>query len=236
MKTIISAILLLMAIPSAWAADYSFVKTGGGHNTVLGTIANEDGLAYDRKFYLNPATYDGRRLSAVVAYSSVTFSDVTFSTNAYTVGDSVISATAHGLQTAVPVLLTATAGTAPIPLIDQTTYYAYRTSANTVEIASTQANAIAGVGIDINTNTASGTFLMTLSALAYSGTPSFKWEGSNDSQYWFTLNTASVTMSSPNFAITAWDFEEYNFASIRLNALAPSTGAILLKAYGEIKE
>lgn len=235
MKNIITAILLFMVIP-AKSADYSFVKTGGGDKSVVGSILNEDGLAYNRMGYLFPGTYDGRILGAVVNYASVTFANVAFSTDSLTAGSPFIIKDAHGLQTGVAVKLEETAGTVPSPLIAETTYYAYRNSAGVVSLATTSAQAIANDPITIVSVTTTGSQTYTLVPVPYAGTPSFKWQASNDGSNWFDLSVTSITMSSPNNATSGWDFGWYPYAGIRLNVIAPTAGGIKMKAYMNIKQ
>lgn len=236
MKKILVAVMLFSAV-TARAADYVFVKTGGNDHSTIGTILNENGLAYDRNGILIPDIYAGNHISAVVNYSSVTFASVSISSDAWTFPGSVITKTAHGLQTGVAVLYTLTAGQTPNQLVDQTTYYAVRgSSADTFQLATSKVNAVAGTVITIGSATYSGTQTYTFAPIAYAGTPSFKWQGSNDGSNWFDLNAASVTMSSPNNATSAWDFEWYPFSLLRLNVTAPTTGGIKMKAYGYIRQ
>lgn len=225
------ATLLMLAVGYCHAADYSFTPTGGTDNTVIGDLANEDGLAYDRNFYVTPAQYGTKkRVSVSVTYSSVTFANVAISSNAWTFNNATITKAAHGLQTGVAVLYTKTAGNDPNPLVDQTTYYAIRMTANTMKLATTKQNAVDGTAITLGSTTYSGTQTYTFSALAISGTPSFKFQCSNDASGWADVNTSSITMSAYTTTTSAWDFTDFNFSDLKLKVIAPTTGAILLKA------
>lgn len=59
--------------------------------------------------------------------------------------------TTDNFQTGVPFTVTTT-GTLPSPLNSTTTYYSIRTGANTIKVATSYANAIAGTAIDLTTN------------------------------------------------------------------------------------
>lgn len=146
------------------------------------------------------------------------------------VASNVFTKASHGLTTALPVLFTTTSGTPPQNLVAGTTYYAIKVTANTFKLATSAANAIAGTAITISTVTGSGTFALT--PLGITGTPSFKWQGSNDNTNWNDVSVSSVTMSSLAAASTTWDFGSINYRYIRLNVLAPTTGGISLVVTG----
>ena len=69
-----------------------------------------------------------------------------------TVAADTIDENNHGLDTGQPIRFTSAA---PSPCTVGTTYYAIRTDANTIQVASTSANAVAGTQIDL-TGQASG--------------------------------------------------------------------------------
>lgn len=117
--------------------------------------------------------------------------------------------------------------------LSATDYYVAKIDANTIKLSSTQAQAIAGTYVDItavNLDQTAATY--TLTPAAISGTPSFKWQASNDGSGWADLNTSSVTMSAYTLGglTSLWDFTEFNHRWLRLNVTGPTTGGILLKA------
>jgi hypothetical protein len=154
--------------------------------------------------------------------------------SAIVTASSKISSVSHGLTTGLPVLYTLSAGTSPGTLVANTTYYVIRVDANSFKLASSQAHAIAGTAVAIATQTARGGGIFSLAPLPIAGTPSFKWQSSNDGTNWSDLAVSSVTMSSLAPASTLWDFSEVtiNFRYLRLNVVAPTAGGINLVVTG----
>lgn len=154
------------------------------------------------------------------------------SDSAIVTASSKIKGTAHGFTTALPVLFAKSAGTAPGALVANTTYYVIKVDANSFKLASSAANAKLGTSVSIATQTAQGGGSFTLTPLAIAGTPSFKWQASNDLSNWVDLSVSSVTMSSLAPASTSWDFGTINYRYIRLNVVAPTAGGINLVVTG----
>ncbi len=229
MKRILKVAALLAFLPiTGYAANASFVKTGGGDNSIIGTLADEAGLAYNRLYYLPAAAYSGKKVSAVVTYSSVTYANVTFSTANITLATGNIAVTAHGLTNALPVLLTQTAGTLPVPLVDQTTYYAIWTDANDIKLATTSAQAVAIDPIIFISSTVTATQTYTLSAPALTGTPGLRWQGANIGATAFDMEISSITMSAftAGGASVGYHFTHFNYAKLIMDVDAPTTGGI----------
>jgi hypothetical protein len=114
-----------------------------------------------------------------------------------------------------------------------TDYYVLRVDANTIKLSSTSALAQAGTAIDITSvNVGTTAYTYTLTPAAISGTPSFKWQASNDGLGWADLNTSSVTMSAYTAGglTSIWDLTNFNHRWLRLNVTGPTTGGIYLKA------
>jgi len=114
-----------------------------------------------------------------------------------------------------------------------TDYYVYKVDANTIKLSSTAALAIAGTVVDItavSVDTTTNTY--TLTPAAITGTPSFKWQASNDGDKWGDLSVSSVTMSAYTLggAVSIWDLGDYNYRWLRMAVVAPTTGGIYLKA------
>jgi hypothetical protein len=150
-----------------------------------------------------------------------------------------LNVTKHGFTTALPVLFKVTTGTGPQDLVANATYYVVYVDANDFKLATTSAKAKAGTAdVRLSTQTTTGGGSFSLSPLAISGTPSWKWQYSNDGTNWNDLTTtsggvavSSVTFSSPyNDASSAWDLGSINFQYIRLNVVGPTQGGIKLKA------
>lgn len=151
-------------------------------------------------------------------------------TPAATLGSAIIRIPNHHLTMALPVLYQ-TAGANFGGLIDQTTYYPIIVDANNVKLASSKANALLGTGIVITSSATSTTAAsFSLTPLGISGTPSFKWEVSNNGSDWSDAAVSSVTLSSYSNppASTLFLFGSLSTRYLRLNAVAPTTGGILL--------
>lgn len=115
-------------------------------------------------------------------------------------------------------------------LTNQTTYYVIPISRTQFELASSRANAVAGTYITITSSSAQTTaHTYSLAPLTITGTPSFKWQGSNDNSSWNDVNIASVTFPSPYTAdSTTWDFGSVNYQYMRLAVIGPTTGGVNL--------
>lgn len=152
-------------------------------------------------------------------------------TPAWTLNGKTIAAPAHGYTLALPLLYTAGASPAIGGLSSGTTYYAVPLDANTLELATSQGNAIAATPIVV---TFTSTSTLT-TALNYSLTPlpfvvgstGFDWEVSNDNSHWSTLPISSVTYTVPGSS--SWDFGRINQRYLSLNVVAPTSGALSLQ-------
>jgi hypothetical protein len=177
--------------------------------------------------------------SSAPAAAVLSGAHMTGSTNSsYALNSPRIAIANHGFTLALPVLYTR--GSSPVigGLTSGTTYYAIPVDANTVELATTSARAQAGQYLTLtSSSTQSTAHSYTLAPLAITGTPGFKWQGSNDGATYFDLSVASVTMNSYTTppTTTSWDFGAYNYQYLRLNATAPTTGGIFLQTYVYVK-
>ncbi len=144
--------------------------------------------------------------------------------NAVSTSADTISAS-NSFTTGLPVLLAKTAGTVPTGLVVNTTYYAIPVNSGSFKLATTSTGAVAGLAIDLTGATGSGAF--TLTPLTFSGSASFKWQGSNDNSNWFDLTASSVTATTgTGSSVTNWDFGSYPYAYIRVKYVAPTTGGM----------
>lgn len=117
--------------------------------------------------------------------------------------------------------------------LTETDYYVLKVDANTIKLSSTSALAQAGTAIDITSVLVDATeHTYTLTPAAITGTPSFKWQASNDGLGWADVNTSSVTMSDYTLGglTSLWDFTEFNHRWLRMAVTGPDEGGIYLKA------
>jgi hypothetical protein len=153
--------------------------------------------------------------------------------SAYAINSALISLPAHGFSSGLPVLFSKDSSPAIGGLTDQTTYYAIPVGINSLELASSQANAIAAVPIPIvltSSSTQTSPHTYTLTPLAISGTPGLDWQGSNDGINWVETGLSSVTITSyiNPAATTAWDFGTFNLRFLRAKIAGPTTGGLAL--------
>jgi hypothetical protein len=145
-------------------------------------------------------------------------------------GSAVINIPFHNLTTALPVLYGSTTQNLG-GLTNQTTYYPIIIDPSNIELASSQSNALLGVPIVITSSSSQVTpDQFTLAPLPISGTPSFKWQVSNDNVFWNDLSVSSVTVNSYSSpaASTIWSFGYIGTQYLRLNVVAPTTGGLNL--------
>jgi hypothetical protein len=149
--------------------------------------------------------------------------------SAWTINTGSIHIPNHGFTTALPVLYTT--GTVAIGgLTNQTTYYVVVVDASDVELATTSARAQSGLFVTLTSSSTAGPHTYTLAPLTFSGTPSFKWQASNDCTNWVDMNISSVTFSSPYAAgNTFWDFGVAGMQCIQLNVIGPTQGGMAIQ-------
>lgn len=114
-----------------------------------------------------------------------------------------------------------------------TDYWVIKLTDNTIKLASSKANALLGTPVNITAVTVDASAnTYTLTPAAITGTPSFKWQVSNDGIGWADLNTSSVSMTSYTLGglTSIWDMVEFNHRWLRLNVTGPTTGGIYLKS------
>lgn len=234
--TLIAAFILTLGFMSG-AARAGEDATGTLAKTSMalayaGNLALNTGLAYDQTYLLDMDHYRATRAAVVVTYSSGSYSPVSFSTNAITMGSANITAAAHGFPLGLPVLLSETAGTVPGPLTAETTYYAIPVSANVIQLATTSAQAVAGDPILLVSSSTSGTQTYTLSPLAIAGSPVLAFKASNDNAAFVDLAISSATGGYYVAGGLSFgrDLGEFNYRYLRLDVTAPTAGALNLKA------
>lgn len=128
------------------------------------------------------------------------------STDVSTAADT-IAITAHGFVSGQAVTLT-TSGTLPAPTLVLTTYYIIVVNANSIKLATSQANATAGTAIDLTTQGAGSSNVVPASA-SYSVFLDASNDGTNFVPY---FSFESMTAS------TSWNwtlFPEYRYFRVR---------------------
>lgn len=203
-------------------------------------LAQETALSFSKTYPLPLNSYTVDYLSFQTIASSVTIPAQSVSFIGFpVVGYNLVLSTSP-FTTATPVLYT-NSGTNVSPLTSGTTYYATKVN-NAFGLSTTSTGAVAGAYITFTSSSSSGNY--TFSPLPILGTPSFKWQISNDGINWADYTTtnkgiavSSVTMSTyfSTGTVTSWDFGDIGYAWIRLNVTAPTQGAISLIAAGNGK-
>ena len=148
-----------------------------------------------------------------------------------------ITILAHGFQTGAQLLLSG--ATPPTGLTAGTTYFAEKVDDNNIELASSLINAIGGTAVDITAVAVGATaHTTTLTPLTIAGTPSFKWQASNDTANWIDMVVSSTTMLSYTAGGTSsmWDFSWYPYKWLRLKVIGPTAGGIYLKSTLSVKQ
>ena len=146
----------------------------------------------------------------------------------WTINTGTIKKASHGFTLAIPVLYS-TGAVAIGGLTNQTTYYAIPVTADSFRLAATSTGAVAGSYITLTSSSTAGPHTYTLAPLVLTGTPSFKWQASNDGDNWSDISVSSVTFASPYTAASStWDFGTYNYRWLRLKYTAGTAGALNL--------
>ena len=119
---------------------------------------------------------------------------------------------ANTFYLALPVLLTSSAGTAPSPLAAKTTYYITSPTSTSFKLAYTSTGALAGLAIDISTQTQKGGGTFNLAPIGLLGTFKLALQGSNDGTNFFNVylatgGVADTLAYSTTYATTTrlWD-------------------------------
>jgi hypothetical protein len=156
----------------------------------------------------------------------------------------VITVPSNLLTLGLPVLFsTATASIGG--LLNGSTYYVIPVTNNAISLASSSANALIGLALPLtSSNSKVGANTYTMSALPITGVPSYAWQVSNDGQNWmnYALTTENVAISTVSFTsynstgtVNTYDFGAIDYSFLRLNTVAPTTGAIKIQAVGNGK-
>lgn len=202
--------------------------------TINAVIVSTPGVVGGNGVVFATATAVGTTLNA---YTMVSSTPAALSVSGFAGGqesdisltaDTIASTTTNRLGRGVPLLYTTASGTAPTGLTAGTTYYLIPNNPQSFKLSDTSTGSIAGVTVNISAQTGSGSFRLT--PLAFAGTPSFKWQVSNDGSSFTDLAVSSVTYSAPGS--TSWDFGTVNYKTLRLKFQAGTAGATDLLAVG----
>lgn len=171
---------------------------------------------------------------SVLGVSGASFTGATSSS--YTINTSTINIASHGYTTGLQVLYTTPSGQAITGLTAGTTYFISKLTNNSLELATTLANAQAANGINLTssaTKTTADTFTLTPLAITNTtgGGVQFQWSNS--------LSAAFVNVATGNYgaAITSttfntttgsniYDLGPIQYRYLRLLVTPPTTGAI----------
>lgn len=215
-----------MVIKSTWSA--------AGVVTATSTVAGEFG-----NFILVSSTSPAMAVFASKMYGGTnpdivldtpTLSGFNFSTTYQYPGNNIvknsISKSATQWGTGLPLLLGVTAGTAPSPLVNKTTYYTMNVQANSFQLARTSTDSVAGNNIVITTMTQAGSGTFTLTPIAIAGTPVFKIQGSNNGSTFSDLYISSMT--------SMYSFSSVNSSPCSVSFASPYTASSAMWNLGNI--
>lgn len=154
--------------------------------------------------------------------------------SAWALSGTNITIASHGLTTGLSVMYSSGGAAVAIGgLTNQTTYYTARIDANTLALASSKANAVAGTYITLattNTPTAIHTFTLAPVTFVAATNTGFKWQVSNDNSSYSDLNVSSISWLGGGSVSGSgyWNFGPVGFRYLRAAATGPTTGGLVL--------
>lgn len=178
------------------------------------------------------ATASGQNFYTLLTSSAALLSVNSFtsgSTSAVSLSADTIYLPAHGITTGFALRYNTVTGSSLSGLTSGTTYYAIKVDDNYIKLSSTSAKSLNNDPVNITGQTAQGGDTFSLTPMPFVGTPSFKWQSSNDGYNWFDLPISSVTYSGAS--TTMWD-GTINYRYLRLNYTAGTSGALNIKVTG----
>lgn len=136
------------------------------------------------------------------------------------------------------VLFTVTAGSAPLNLQANTTYFVIPYNSTSLRLASTRDNAIAGVSLPLsNTTNDRGTFVLTAITPSTYTPCGLVWQGSNDGVSYWNLSVVSATIVSTSpWTTQNWDIGKYDYEYIRayITPAISTLGSVFVQIIGYI--
>lgn len=144
------------------------------------------------------------------------------------VAANTITLTAHGYVTGLKIDLAGT--NLPAGLAAQA-YWAIVVDANTIKVATSLANALAGTAVDITTQGTSADSTFTATAL---GNSTIACYASNDGTNWVALTSQTTTISASGSSLFRLGEPDYRYLQIRFTA--PVAGALTLSVYVNVRK
>jgi hypothetical protein len=139
-----------------------------------------------------------------------------------------ITITAHGFVTGLKIPLT---GTNLPGGLSATNYWAIVVDANTIKVATSLANAVAGTAVDITTQ---GTSVdATLTRRPALGSSTFACYGSNDNVNFVALTSMTVTITAAGTSLFRLGAPDYRYLQLRFTA--PVAGALTISAIVNVR-
>lgn len=167
-----------------------------------GNSATADNRRYECEHWFSHPVIDGQPMypnTTTSGNASKIFTDTDVNT-----GSDVITITGHGFLTGTGILLTSSSP--PAPLVTNTVYYVITLTVNTIQLATTYANAIAGTPINLTTAGGAVTDFLLFN---------------------YTLKTPQHTLYSPLFSDWSWTNPSAGCARFQgdksIDALIPGT-------------
>lgn len=177
---------------------------------------------------INVGFLGGDSLSASIAATVDTPSNKTFLAAAVTINPAnTITISAHGYTTGLKVQIS-NPGTLPTGITAVTDYFVIVVNANTIKLASSLVNALAGTSISI-TNIGSGTNTVNVTALAGA---SVKLQQSNDNVNWSDIANTSTNITQTAVIFLEKDRPTFQYVRLFLTLTAGHislSNAILVK-------
>lgn len=167
------------------------------------------------------------QISIQPVYTDATPALKTFLQGAVDVTANTITITAHGFVTGLKIPLT---GTNLPGGLSATNYWAIVVDANTIQVATSLANAVAGTAVDITTQGTSVDATFTPTAL---GNSTFACYGSNDNTNFVALTSMTVTISAGGTSLFRLGQPDYRYLQLRFTA--PVAGALTISAIVNVR-
>lgn len=149
----------------------------------------------------------------------------------YSTTTDIISLPGNTFGLGIPVALSTSNGGPIGGLTTANTYYVIIVDSNSIKLATTNANAVAGTAIDltsISTQTTAHNY--TLTSIPPLGTVTGIWQVTNDTANWFNVGTGSTTLQSPYVSTSTFvDFGQTNERFRRFNVTVSTAGAYTVK-------
>lgn len=167
------------------------------------------------------------QISVASVYTDATPALQVFLQGAVDTTADTITITAHGFVTGLKIPLT---GTNLPGGLSATNYWAIVVDANTISVATSLANAVAGTKVNITTQGTSVDATFTPTAL---GNSTFACYGSNDNSNWVALTNMTVTISAGGTSLFRLGQPDYRYLQLRFTA--PVAGALTISAIVNVR-